>query len=385
LFIKDEFQDDEFAASFRGKRAAIYQIDSPDKINITKAGEAIRAFEKDIQDNLPPGLEFSIWFDQSTVFDSRMSLIGSNAISGLILVLIVLILFLRPKVAIWVTVGIAAAFAGAIGIAPFIGISLNMISLFAFLLVIGIVVDDAIVVGESIHLHVENGVTGERGAIGGANMVMKPVYFAVITTIMMFVPALFISGPFRPMFAQISLVVIAVLCFSLIEAFFILPAHLRKMKEVPHHQTNALSRFQTKIARSLVTFATKFFRPLIGFLIRFRYATFASFIGLFILAIGLLKAGVAPTSFFPEVDDDMIQFQARFPEGTSFERMLQVQVQLDEGIEKLNANAKSDFGIEGMYKVFWPCLLRIRVRMLQQKILLTSLKNMSAQFLMHFV
>ena len=345
--IKDEFQDDEFSASFRGQPAAIYQVESPDKINITKAGEAIRAFEKDIQDSLPPGLKFSIWFDQSTVFDSRMSLIGSNAISGLILVLIILILFLRPKVAIWVTVGIAAAFAGAIGIAPMLGITLNMISLFAFLLVIGIVVDDAIVVGESIHLHVENGVTGERGAIGGSNMVLKPVFFAVITTMMMFVPALFISGPFRPMFAQISLVVIAVLCFSLIEAFFILPAHLRKMKEVPHNQTNALSRFQTKMAHSLVHFATKYFRPIVGFLIRFRYATFATFVGLFILAIGLLKAGIAPTSFFPEVDDDMIQFQASFPEGTPFERLLQVHTQLDDGIEKLNENAKSDFGIEG--------------------------------------
>lgn len=345
--IKDEFQVNDFEATFRGQKAAIYEVSSPEKINITKAGKAIRKFEKDIQDNLPAGLEFSIWFDQSTVFDSRMSLIGSNALMGLVLVLIILILFLRPKVAIWVTVGIAAAFAGAIGIAPMIGITLNMISLFAFLLVIGIVVDDAIVVGESIHLHVENGVTGERGAIGGSNMVIKPVYFAVITTIMMFLPALFISGPFRPLFSQISLVVIAVLCFSLIEAFFVLPSHLRKMKEVPEHQENALSRFQTRIAHSLVHFAITYFRPFVGFLIRFRYATFAAFIALFILAIGLLKAGIAPTSFFPEVDDDLIQFEARLPEGTAFERLLQIQEQLDAGIEKLNENAKADFNVDG--------------------------------------
>ena len=158
------------------------------------------------------------------MFDSRMSLIGGNAFSGMILVLIILMLFLRPKVAIWVTVGIAAAFMGAIAIAPYIGISLNMISLFAFLLVIGIVVDDAIVVGESAYFHVENGITGERGAIAGANMVVKPVYFAVITTILMFVPFLLMTGPIQAMLGQISLVVIAVLIFSLIEAFFILPA-----------------------------------------------------------------------------------------------------------------------------------------------------------------
>ena len=141
---------------------------------MTEAGNSIRQFEKDINEKLPPGLTFSIWFDGSTMFDSRMSLIGGNAFSGMILVLIILMLFLRPKVAIWVTIGIAAAFMGAIAIAPYIGISLNMISLFAFLLVIGIVVDDAIVVGESAYFHVENGITGERGAIAGANMVVKP-------------------------------------------------------------------------------------------------------------------------------------------------------------------------------------------------------------------
>ena len=145
----------------------------------------------------------------------------------MILVLIILMLFLRPKVAFWVTMGIAAAFAGALAVAPAIGITLNMISLFAFLLVIGIVVDDEIVVGESIHFHVENGIDGERGAVAGASMVVKPVYFAVITTIMMFVPMMLLTGPIRSMFEQISFVVIAVLIFSLIEAFFILPAHLR--------------------------------------------------------------------------------------------------------------------------------------------------------------
>jgi len=198
--VIDGFDDDKFAAAFRGQPAAIFRVLSPDKMNITEAGEAIRKFEEEIKDNLPANLTFSIWFDGSTVFDSRMDLISGNALSGMVLVLIILMLFLRPKVAIWVTIGIAAAFAGALGLTllpglPFSRITLNMISLFAFLLVIGIVVDDAIVVGESVHLHVENGISGQRGAIAGANMVVKPVYFAVITTILMFVPMmLFFCG-----------------------------------------------------------------------------------------------------------------------------------------------------------------------------------------------
>jgi len=344
--VIDRFDDNKFAAAYKGEPAAVFRVLSPDKLDVTEAGKSIRKFEKEINETLPPDLTFSIWFDGSTMFDSRMSLIGSNAFWGMVLVLLTLMLFLRPKVAIWVTVGIAAAFAGAIAIAPSIGITLNMISLFAFLLVIGIVVDDAIVVGESVHFHVENGISADRGAIAGANMVVKPVYFAVITTIMMFVPFMLMTGPIRAMTEQISLVVIAVLIFSLIEAFFILPAHLRHLKPVDHDNQGGLMRLQTKIANSLVTFAQKTFRPFVALLIKFRYVTLSVFVGLFIMSIMLLRAGVAPSAFIPEVEGDMIQFTARFPEGTTFERREQVRQQVDNGIIKLNENAEKDFKVD---------------------------------------
>lgn len=344
--VIDGFADDDFDARFDGKTTAIFRVMSPDKMNITESGEAIRQFEKDVRDRLPPDLDFRIWFDGSTMFDSRMELIGGNAISGMILVLIILMLFLRPKVAIWVTIGIGAAFMGAIAIAPSLGITLNMISLFAFLLVIGIVVDDAIVVGESVHLHNENGIEGERAAIGGAYMVAKPVFFAVVTTIIMFLPFLFMSGPIQAIFSQISLVVVAVLVFSLIEAFFILPAHLRHMTHV-EPSSNKLLTLQNNIAESLVTFAKKVFRPLVATLIRWRYVTLSFFIAMLGAAFALLISGVAPTAFIPEVEGDMVSVNARFPEGTSFERVAQAREQVDAGIRRLNANAMEDFGIEG--------------------------------------
>ena len=349
--VIDGFDDNKFAAAFRGQPAAIFRVQSPDTMNITEAGEAIRQFEKDIQESLPSNLTFSIWYDGSTVFDSRMDLISGNALSGMALVLIILMLFLRPKVAIWVTVGIAAAFAGSLGLTllpglPFERVTLNMISLFAFLLVIGIVVDDAIVVGESVHLHVENGITGQRGAIAGANMVVKPVYFAVITTIMMFVPMMLLSGPIRAMFEQISLVVIAVLIFSLIEAFFILPAHLRHLKTVDPTEVKGIMKFQHKLADSLNTFARKVFRPLIALLLRFRYITFSVFAGLMAMAIMLLQSGIAPSAFLPEVEGDMISVSIRFPEGTTFERREQVRQQVDDGISRLNADSEKLFGVE---------------------------------------
>lgn len=349
--VIDGFETEDFSSRFRGKETAIFQVVSPDEQDITASGEAIRQFEKDVRDRLPPNLEFAIHFDGSTMFDSRMSLIGSNALSGMILVLITLMLFLRPAVALWVTIGIAAAFAGALAIAPSIGITLNMISLFAFLLVIGIVVDDAIVVGESIHFHVENGISGERGAVAGAYMVAKPVFFAVITTIMMFVPFMLLTGPIRAITAQISLVVIAVLIFSLIEAFFVLPAHLRHLKHV-EPSNNVLLRFQNRLAESLVTFAKRYFRPFVAMLMKWRYVTMTAFIGLFIMSMTFLTQGIAPSAFLPEVEADMIVFDSSFPEGTTFERKLQVREQVDAGIDELNANVKKDFGID------WPLITR---------------------------
>ncbi|WP_298914050.1 efflux RND transporter permease subunit [uncultured Algimonas sp.] len=344
--VIDGFDTDDFDARFNGKPTAIFLVESPDTMNITESGEAVRQFEKDVRELLPPDLNFAIWFDGSTMFDDRMDLIGGNAITGMILVLIILMLFLRPKVAIWVTIGIGAAFMGAIAIAPSLGITLNMISLFAFLLVIGIVVDDAIVVGESIHLHNENGIEGERAAVGGAYMVAKPVFFAVVTTIIMFLPFLFMSGPIQAIFSQISLVVIAVLVFSLIEAFFILPAHLRHLQHV-EPSSNKLLAMQNRIAESLVTFAKTVFRPFVATLIRWRYVTLSVFVALLASAFALLQSGVAPTAFIPEVEADMIQVSARFPEGTSFERIKQARAQVDAGIEQLNANAMADFDIPG--------------------------------------
>ncbi len=343
--VIDGFETEKFKSTYNGKDAAVFQVIAPERMNITEAGNAIREFEKDLNERLPPGVEFDIWADMSGMFDSRMELISMNALSGMFLVLIMLTLFLRPAVALWVTIGIGAAFMGALAVAPIMGVTLNMMSLFAFLLVIGIVVDDAIVVGEAVYFHVENGVEGEPAAIGGANLVVKPVYFAVITTIMMFLPILFLSGTMGQFLAPISLVVIAVLTFSLIEAFFILPAHLRHLK----HRTemNAIARFQKRIADSIISFAKHVFRPFVAKLIQFRYLTLATFVGLLIFTMGMLVSGVAPRALMPNPEMDMIMVDIRFPEGTTFERRDQVRAQLQEAVTELNENSQADFGIEG--------------------------------------
>ena len=344
--VIDGFQDLNFRTEYKGKPAMFLRVLSPEKSNITKTGKALKKFIEERNETLPDGIVLETWVDGSGSFNGMMGLIFSNAMMGMVLVLIFLCLFLRPAVAIWVSIGILVAFLGALAIAPVMGITFNIFSVFAFLLVIGIIVDDAIVVGESIHLHVENGVTGERGAIAGANMVAKPVFFAVVTTMLAFTPWALLSVSAVTITSQITFVVIAALLFSLIEAFFILPSHLRHLKPVEKNSGNWLMRTQNKISQSLVNFANTRFRPVAAFCIRWRYATFFSFLALFVLAVSAQKYGHAKYSPDGNVSGDMMQVSIRFPEGTSFKRVLQAQEQLAEAVKTMNANAKEDFGVD---------------------------------------
>jgi multidrug efflux pump subunit AcrB len=196
-----------------------------------------------------------VWWDGAT---SSIPSSGDrlSALLGLVLVLGILVLFLRPIVAFWVTIGIATAFAGAFLVLPMIGLTLNFLSLFAFLIVIGVVVDDAIIVGENIHARVERGEQGLTAAVVGTQMVAKPVVFAVITTMMAFAPWMLLSGPEVQFTRQISLVVIAALGFSLIEALLILPAHLAHIKpQKTDGFFGPFIKFQAMIADSLIAFA----------------------------------------------------------------------------------------------------------------------------------
>lgn len=344
--VIDGFEDFDFHSEYKNKPAMFLRVLSPEKSNITRSSKAFKKYIEDRNKTLPEGIKLEMWINGADGFGAMMKLIFSNALMGMGLVLIFLCLFLRPKVAAWVSVGILTAFTGALAIAPLMGISFNLFSVFAFLLVIGIIVDDAIVVGESIHLHVENGVTGQRGAIAGANMVAKPVFFAVLTTMLAFAPWALLSVSAVTITAQITFVVIAALMFSLVEAFFILPAHLSHLTPVEKNSENRLSRIQDKISQSLVNFAERRFRPVAAFCIKYRYATFASFLALFIMSFGAVKYGYAKWSPDGNVAGDMMQVNISFPEGTPYSRLQQAQKQLGEAVAKLNENGKEDFGVD---------------------------------------
>ena len=328
--VNDGFIDANLAATYNGEPMALIVVLTTPDIDVVDVSASVRGYIERKQLELPDGVSLSLWWDNSEMYEARMATILNSALFGGFLVLVVLFLFLRPLVAFWVTGGIFIAFGGAFLLLPMLDVTLNMLSLFAFLLVIGIVVDDAIVVGENIHDRVERGESGLTASIVGTQMVIKPVIFAVITTIMMFMPFMLITGPTVQFTKQISLVVIAALAFSLIESMLILPAHLSHMK--PQRTTGffgPLIRFQRAIAETMVWFARNIYRPTLKFAIRNRYATLITFIGIFAISIVLMMTNRVGSVFMPQIENETIQVNIQLADGAPWTRTEHVREQLD--------------------------------------------------------
>jgi len=347
--VVDGLEDVRSRREMNGQSTISLAINSPETVNIVALSEAVNEWVAEKNKELEGTAELYVWFDFANVFFARVNLVSSNALIGLVLVLIVLVLFLRPAVAFWVTIGIAISFAGAFIFLPAVGVSLNMLSLFAFLLVIGVVVDDAIIVGESIHNMVEEGGKGVDAAIMGTQLVAKPVVFAVLTTMITFAPMLFLSGA-TPQFAKhITYTVIFALTFSLVESFFILPAHLSHMKK--QNKNGVYYKLQSFFADGLLSFADKFYRPLIRVALKLRYFTVTIFFGMFFLASSLLGQGWIAFNFDPEVQGTFLSLDVRMPEGSPWSRTEQVFEEVGLAGERLKKklDAKTPNYIESIY------------------------------------
>jgi len=240
--VIDGFEQVNLLATVNGLRTILVQIQSGPTMDVVKASESVKAYLEKVQDDLPAGVSITTWEDAAETYNGRIKTIATNFFTGLILVCLTLMLFLRPIIAFWVSIG--------------------MISTFAFLLVIGVIVDDAIIVGEAIHFKTEEGETGLDAAVNGTSMVMKPVIFAVLTTMIFFAPWMYLSGGTSEFTRAISLVVIFALLFSLIESLLILPAHLAHLK--PVNPKSKIMKFQNKISESLMWVAQNVYRPVPG-------------------------------------------------------------------------------------------------------------------------
>ena len=381
--VVDGFEDNEILATLNGEPAVLLQVMSTETMDIVTASASIRKWIEERSETLPSGAKLTLWTDNAVDFKGRLETIGSSAFQGLILVLLVLVFSLRPKVAFWVAIGIATAYAGAFVLLPSVGVSLNMLSTFAFLLVLGIVVDDAIVVGESIHSESHNPEHGndEEGrlnaAVLGTQLVAKPVIFAVITTVLAFLPWIFISGSTSDFTRHITWVVILALLFSLVESLFILPAHLRNLK--PRTKLGRFGRVQKRIADSIVHFAQTHYRRIGQWVVDRRYLTLSIFIAVMMIGFGMFGSGWVKKSFMPEIESDEVIVNVTMPEGAPYSRALEVLAQLQDAEKRLDEEVNQRTDGKGVLIENWYTRSRRDSVMAIVKLAPPEMRDMSAK------
>ncbi len=318
--IENGFEEIPLLTRFNGKNAAMVEVYRVGDQNALTVAEQVRNYIVEEQPKMPAGVTLSYWSDRSKILKSRLNTLIDNALQGSLLVIVMLSLFLRPSIAFFVFLGIPISFMGAFIIMPVIGVSLNIISLFGFILVLGIVVDDAIVTGENIYRHMQRAESGMHAAIFGTKEVAVAVTFGVLTTVAAFMPFAFIEGQRGAIFAQIPAVVIPVLLFSLIESKFILPAHLRFLKlRQSSHQPNIFSRWQQRFADGFEELILKRYRPLLSLTLHYRYTVFIGFICLLALIVIFVLSGWMRFTFFPRVPSETARVTLNMPTGTNFD------------------------------------------------------------------
>jgi len=316
--IKDGFEEIPIKSRFNGRPAVIIEVYRVGQQSAIDIADTVKDFIKTQQPLLPEGVDLDYWRDDSRIVKSRINTLTNSAIQGGILVALMLTLFLRPAIAFWVTVGIPVSFMGGAMFMPEMGISVNIISLFAFIMVLGILVDDAIVTGENVYTHLKNGVPPEQAAIIGTQEVSKPVTFGILTTIAAFIPLFLIEGARGDIFAQIPAIVIPVLLFSLVESKLILPAHLKNIR-LQGDSKNPLLRWQENFADGFERVIIRHYRPFLEKVIARRYLALASAIAIMMIVMAVVSSGWLRFVFFPRIPSEIARGTIVMPIGTNIE------------------------------------------------------------------
>ena len=327
--LSDGFEDVDLSARFQGKHAAIIQVFRVADQNALKVANTVKDYIEEIRPSLPAGVDITFFADMSEILKSRLELLIKNMAIGLVLVIVLLGLFLNVRLAFWVTLGIPISFLTGLAILPQFDVSINMISLFAFIMVLGIVVDDAIIIGENIFRKQEKGLPPLKAAVEGAVEVGRPVIFSVLTTMVAFAPLLLGGGIMGKLMRNLPIVVIFVLFGSLVESLFILPAHLSRKNHVVPDQKSGIRR-EKRVSLWLKEFIRGPYTRAVSFCIRWRYATVALGIGLLLLILGMVQGGVIKFTFFPKVESDTLDCSVTMPAGTPVERTIEVVTHLEK-------------------------------------------------------
>ena len=318
--IVDGFKDSDQKGRFNGKPAALVQIRKTRDEDMVGIARTVHAYVQENRHALPSNISIAPWGDLSLLVQDRIDLLKRNGVQGIVLVFLSLALFLRIGLAFWVALGIPISFMAAFFVLHYLGASINMISLFAFIMTLGILVDDAIIIGENIYAHYERGKKPLEAIIDGTGEVGVPVIMAVSTSIVAFMPLLYVSGIMGKFIMILPTAVIVILAVSLFEAFVILPAHLAESLERDYHKTVDRKRWHTRlldrIHRGLQHTIQHIYGPALKWVLINRYFTFASGVGVLIMILGLVAGGHVPFVLHPKGDTNYIQAELSYPLGT---------------------------------------------------------------------
>ncbi|MCH7598265.1 MAG: efflux RND transporter permease subunit [Myxococcales bacterium] len=338
--IVDGFEDSDLRAQFNGRPALIVEVSLIGDEDILKAAGDVEGWVDSFLASVPEGVEVLIFNNEAADLVIRLEALTRNARSGILLVLLVLTLFLRFRLAMWVAAGVPISLLGAVMLFPANDISISTLTVMAFILVLGILVDDAIVIGESVHSHEQIGKSQEDAAIDGTLEVFVPVTFGVMTTVAAFLPLILVPGRMGQFFGVIGYAAIICLVFSLIESQLILPSHLaHRRTSSKHGQPNPLvarwQKFQQGMANGLQRFARNGYGNLLDRAIDWRYASCAGAVGILILTVALFSSGRMRYQFFPPMDGDMIYATLTMPQGIPLERTEAAVAQLQDAAARL--------------------------------------------------
>ncbi len=319
--IHDGFDEQPLAAEFNGQRAVMIEAYRAGDKSAIAVGRQVKDFVTAMQYELPQGVSIDYWRDRSRIVQLRLNTLLNSAMQGGALIFLALALFLRFSVAIWVCVGIPVSFMGALALMPEMGVTINLVSLFAFILVLGIVVDDAIITGENIYTHMKNAEEAESAAITGTQEVAVPVTFGILTTVAAFTPLFFVEGVRGQIFAQIPAIVIPVLLFSWVESKLILPAHMKHvhLDRAKGARRNVILRAQRAIADGLERFVARYYHPVLDVALRWRMVTLALFVAGSMILFAFVASGRYGFTFFPRVQSETATATLVMPAGTPAE------------------------------------------------------------------
>jgi multidrug efflux pump subunit AcrB len=376
--IRDDFEESDRFATFNGKPAVMLEVYRIGEQTPVSVSDAVHRQMDEINYILPEGLTLVSRNDRSEIYKQRLDLMLRNGFLGLGLVFILLAVFLETRLAFWVSLGIPISFLGCLLLLPLLGVTFNMVSMFAFIVTLGIVVDDAIIVGENVYSHRQQGLPWLEAAITGTRSIAMPVTFSVLTNMVTFMPIFFVPGFMGKVFREIPLVVVTVFFISLIESLFILPAHLgHKGKGREGRIFPKLHELQQRFSAFFVRMVRTRYGPFLGLVLRWRYISFSVAILVLLLAFGYVKSGRLGFELFPKIESDYAAVTANLPFGTSVNRTLEVQqklVQAGKAVAERNGGEKL---VEGIYASVDGSEAQVRIYLTPPKIRPISTSKMT--------